>query len=95
MTDCPKHYWCLPERCPYCPDKCDQACQCHGQFTAPNKCQCCTPRSVTRRRAIQSDAIQHTTPNAVQESIDSVDPITATSHAAGPDEHAIQEGDDA
>jgi hypothetical protein len=43
MSDCPKHYWCLPERCTECPDTCDQACVCHGQFTAPDSCQCCTP----------------------------------------------------
>jgi hypothetical protein len=42
MSDCPKHYWCLPERCPECPDACDQACVCHGQFTAPTSCKCCT-----------------------------------------------------
>ena len=55
MSDCPKHYWCLPERCPDCPDACEQACVCHGQFTAPSKCECCTPRSVTRRQAIMGD----------------------------------------
>ena len=61
---------------PWPDEGCDQACACHGQHTAPESCQCCTPsdrigiqdaendtpRSVTRRQAIMGEA-----PSATQD----------------------------